>query len=130
MASFRLYPLSQFESGQTSIKRPRELTYFSYDEQKKLHPQSLESLRYYYPPFIEAPGTSTPGVSLSSGFEDWVKADDSIDGHLDALLETVQAHERQLMEDGVTPVEDVRTKADLVTWRGMMTKASRSANCT
>lgn len=120
--SFALFPLSRFESGRTSIKRPREFTYFSYDDKKQLHPQSLVSLRYYYPPFIAAPGTSTPGISLSNGYEKWIKADDSADGHLDALLETVQAYEVQLMNDGMTPILDVKKAADFVTWRGMMTK--------
>lgn len=122
MSTFSLHPISQFESAQTSIKRPREFTYFSYDAEKNLHPQSLASLRYYYPPFIQAPGTSSPGISLSNGFQSWVKADQSIDGHLDALCATLQSHEEKLMADGSRPVEDVRTKADIITWRGMMTK--------
>ena len=122
MATFNIHPLSQFESGQTSIKRPRELTFFSYDDKKQLHTQSLASLRYYYPPFIQAPGTSTPGVSLSNGFRDWIKADDSADGHLDALLQTIQAHEQRLNDERGEPAEDTKVKADVVTWRGMMTK--------
>lgn len=132
MATFSLYPLSRFESGQTSIKRPREFTFFSYDDKKQLHPQSLDSLRYYYPPFIQAPGTASPGISLSNGFQGWIKADDSIDGHLDALLETIQAHEERLLNDGLTTPGNVKTKADFVTWRGMMTKVihtSRSWIC-
>ena len=63
-----------------------------------------------------------PPIELSNGFEDWVKSDDSIDKHLDGLLETIQAHEEKLMKNGTKP-EDVKTKADIVTWRGMMTKA-------
>lgn len=125
-ASFPLFPLSRFESGQTSIKRPREFTYFSYDDKKQLHPRSLASLKYYYPPFIATPGTSTPGLSLSNGFEDWIQADSSVDGHLDALLDTIEAHEDKLMGDGETPILDVRKQADFVTWRGMMTKVSTS----
>lgn len=122
MASFNLHPLSQFESGQTSIKRPRELAYFSYDDKKRLHTQSLDSLRYYYPPFIQAPGTSISGMNLSNGFQDWVKADDSVDGHLDSLLETIQTHERRLLDGVNVSGEDSRMKADIITWRGMMTK--------
>lgn len=122
MATFNLFPLSRFESGQTSMKRPREFTYFSYDERKQLHTQSSASLRYYYPPFIQAPGTSAPGVSLTDGLQDWIKTDQSVDGHLDALLETIQAHEQRLIEDGATPVGNIRVKADIVSWRGMLTK--------
>lgn len=119
MATFDLHPLSRFATAQTSIKRPREFTYFSYDSQKRLHPGSLASLRYYYPPFIQSPGTSAPGISLSNGFQDWIRADQSIDGHLDALLETMRVYEEGLMEEGK---EVVRGQADVVTWRGMMTK--------
>ena len=122
MATFNIYPLSRFESGQTSIKRPREFLYFSFDDEHELKPLSDESLRYYYPPFIQSPGASVPPIELSNGFEDWVKSDDSIDKHLDGLLETIQAHEEKLMKNGTKP-EDVKTKADIVTWRGMMTKA-------
>lgn len=119
MATFDLHPLSRFATGQTSIKRPTEFTCFSYDSQKQLHPGSLASLRYYYPPFIQSPGTSALGISLSNGFQDWIKVDQSVDGHLDALLETIQAHEESLMAEGK---DGVRVKADVVTWRGMMTK--------
>lgn len=122
MASFNILPLAQFEGGQTSIKRPREFTFFSYDDNKRLKPLSTESLRYYYPPFIQAPGTAPIGVSLSKGFDNWIKADDTVDGHLDALLATVQAHEEQLLIDGITKIEDIRTRSDFLTWRGMMTK--------
>lgn len=127
MAVFGFSSLAQFESGQTTIKRPRELTYFSFDDRKQLRPQSLESLRYYYPPFFQAPCTfapETPPINLSNGFQDWIKADDSVDGHLDALLETIQAHEEKLIRDGKTPVDEIKTKAEFITWRGMMTKVS------
>lgn len=57
--SFQIYPLSRFEQkGQTSIRRPKEFLYFSFDDQHDLKVLSNESLRYYYPPFIEAPGVS------------------------------------------------------------------------
>ena len=122
MASFQIYPLSRFESGQTSIRRPRQFLQFSFDEEHKLQVFSEDSLRYYYPPFIEAPGVQIPSINLSKGFETWTKADNTVDGHLDALLETIQAHEESLLANGANPAE-VRSKADLVTWRGMMTKA-------
>lgn len=122
MATFPIYPLARFESGQTSIRRPREFLCFSFDENHKIHHFSEDSVRYYYPPFVESPGTQVPPISLSNGFETWIRGDDTIDSHLDGLLETIQAHEERLMNDGTTELEDVRTKADIVTWRGMMTK--------
>lgn len=64
-----------------------------------------------------------PRISLSNGFESWIKSDETFDGHLDALLATIQAHEESLLEAEET---DVKVKADVITWRGMMTKASQS----
>ncbi|KAK5134873.1 hypothetical protein LTR08_005963 [Meristemomyces frigidus] len=86
---------------------------------------STESLTYYYPPVFNAPGTHSPPTNLSAGFDSFVQRDDGINEHLDALLDTLQAHEERLLqvvEDGDGKLEDVRTKADIITWRGMMTK--------
>jgi RAT1-interacting protein len=65
------------------------------------------SIRYYYPP--------TLGADLSKGFDTFDKLDDTADDHLDSLLKTIMALEQK---DG-KPVE-----ADIITWRGMMTKVS------
>jgi hypothetical protein len=65
---------------------------------------------------------SMPPISLSNGFETWVGSDQNFDGHLDSLLATIQAHEESLLEQGGSAAE-VKTKADFITWRGMMTKA-------
>lgn len=123
--TFPIFPLARFEQpGQTSIKRPREFLYFSFDENRDIHLQSEKSLRYYYPPFIETPGVPVPPVSLSEGFESWIRSDESIDHHLDGLLEAIQAHEADLraQRGSGEGEKDVRVKADVITWRGMMTK--------
>jgi hypothetical protein len=52
MASFSIYPLSRFETGQTSIRRPRHFLQFSFNEKHEVQVGSEESLRFYYPPFI------------------------------------------------------------------------------
>ena len=126
MPSFNIHPLSRFESAQTSIKRPREVTFFSFDDRHALKPLSLESLRYYYPPFIQAPGTHMPRVDLSAGFQDWVQIDGSVDGHLDALLETLRFYEKSTPCEGAE-VDELRSE-DIVTWRGMMTKVTPLAS--
>lgn len=116
MATFKIQPLSRFAGASTSIRRPREITYFSYDDNRQLYPLSDQSLQYYYPPIIDAPGESglgRPPIDLSSGFETFKKHDDSVDEHLDSLLETLAAHERNT---------GIRVKSDVVTWRGIMTK--------
>ena len=125
MTTFDFSNLNRFAGSSTSIRRPREFTYFSFDDEHQLHTLSTESLSYYYPPTFNAPGTGNPPIDLSAGFDSFVKRDDSIDEHLDALLDTLQAHEErflQSVQDGEGKIEDVRTKADVVTWRGMMTK--------
>lgn len=57
---------------------------------------------------------------MSRGFETFVKGDDSVDNHLHGLLDTIQAHEESLSADA--KAEDTMVQADIVTWRGMMTK--------
>lgn len=82
----------------------KEITHFSYDDAHKLR-HDYSSLRTYYTPRLDD--------SLSGGFELFVKHDDSVDEHLDGLLEALVELERKTGE---------RVKADIVTWRGMMTK--------
>lgn len=52
-------------------------------------------------------------MDLSNGFKTFDKQDDSKDEHLDSLLKTIMAHEQEVGQ---------RIDANLVTWRGMMTK--------
>ena len=65
-------------------------------------------MRYYYNP--------TLGANLSRGFEDFIKHDDSQAEHLVSLLKTIKAHEEETGK---------KIDANIVTWRGMMTKASK-----
>ncbi|KAI9762318.1 MAG: hypothetical protein M4579_000466 [Chaenotheca gracillima] len=82
----------------------QEITCFSYDDEHKLHLDE-SSLRYYYPPKL--------GANLSDGFETFQKLNETADEHLDSLLATILALEK---ETGVA------CEADVITWRGMMTK--------
>ncbi|KAK6394299.1 hypothetical protein LTR65_001633 [Meristemomyces frigidus] len=130
MATFDFHQLDRFSGSSTSIRRPREFTYFSFDEKHELRPLSTESLSYYHPPVFNAPGTHAPPIDLSAGFDTFVQRDDGIDEHLDALLDTLQAHEEQLLQsvqEDDTKIGDVRTQADVITWRGMMTKILTAA---
>ncbi|KAK6432922.1 decapping endonuclease targeting mRNA [Oleoguttula sp. CCFEE 5521] len=116
MATFVIHPLDRFVVAKTAIKRPREIAYFSYDDEHTLHPLSDKSLSYYYPPFVDVPadgGQQRPRISLSNGFDAFQKHDDSVDEHLVALLDTLASYEER---------EGHVVKADLITWRGMMTK--------
>ncbi|KAF3925883.1 hypothetical protein ABW20_dc0104421 [Dactylellina cionopaga] len=97
---------TKFAGKSSNIKRPREITCFSYDDSHALkHDES--SLRYYYTP--DAQG------DLDRGFETFIKHDDSIDEHLDSLLDSLIELEKK---DGKCATDDV----DFVTWRGMVTK--------
>lgn len=52
---------------------------------------------------------------MSKGFDKFDKHDESVDEHLDGLLTTIAAHEKE---------EGKKIDANVVTWRGMMTKVS------
>lgn len=82
----------------------QEVAFFSYDDEHHFH-QDERSIRYYYPPTI--------GTDLSQGFETFQQADDTKDEHLVSLLRTIVDLEKRT---------GTRCSADIVTWRGMMTK--------
>lgn len=105
--TFPIQPASRFAGSNTSIRRPREIACFSYDDSRQFHLGDV-SLRYYYPPSLPA--------DLNRGFDSFQQLDDSADEHLDALLETIVALERESRR---------KCEADVVTWRGMMTKVRR-----
>ncbi|KAK0940265.1 decapping endonuclease targeting mRNA [Friedmanniomyces endolithicus] len=120
-STFDLTQLDRFAGTFTSIRRPREFTRFSYDDTHTLKPLSAESLSYYYPPVFGAPGLEEHRPDLSVGFKTFRQRDDSVDEHLDGLLDTLQAYEEALLvkvEGGEHEVANVRLKADVVTWRG------------
>lgn len=118
---FNFHDLRRFEnigSTQTAIRRPREITEFSFDDQHICHPRDARSLRYYYPPQTLISGSSDGDINLGEGFEKFEKYDESLkDLHLEPLLETLEAFEKRSGE---------RIEAGFVTWRGMMTKVCDS----
>ncbi|PLN79234.1 HLA class III protein Dom3z [Aspergillus taichungensis] len=102
--TFDIQPIGRFYGSNTTIRRPREITSFSYDDNHEFHLGDL-SLRYYYPPSLPA--------DLNKGFDSFQKLDDAGDEHLDALLESIIALEKETGK---------KCEADVITWRGMMTK--------
>ncbi|KAJ5375376.1 hypothetical protein N7517_007382 [Penicillium concentricum] len=103
-STFNIQPLHRFGGANTSIRRPREIACFSYDDQRRF---SLgdSSMAYYYTPALPA--------DLNKGYETFQKLDDVADEHLDALLDTLVAHEKET---------EKKCDVDIITWRGMMTK--------
>ena len=85
----------------------QEIAYFSYDEKHDFYPDE-RSLRYYHPP--------TLGADLSTGFGSFKELDDTKDDHLDGLLKIIANLEQRTGK---------RCEADIITWRGMMTKVKR-----
>lgn len=120
--AFDVQPINRFAGKSAAIRRPKvkicvlyiaplqmltieqEIAFFSYDENHQFRLDD-SSLRYYYPPRL--------GADLSAGFQTFRQLDDAADDHLDSLLRTIIAHEQKTGQ---------RCEADVVTWRGMMTK--------
>ncbi|GJC93608.1 RAI1 [Colletotrichum higginsianum] len=86
----------------------QEFACFSYDDNHDFH-LGDSSVRYYYTPAL--------GTDLSKGYDSFIKHDDSKPEHLGALLKTIKAHEEEKGE---------KIDAQIVTWRGMMTKIMAS----
>lgn len=103
---FQIQPLHRFKGASASIKRPREVAHFSFDDDHKyVHDDS--GINYFVPPPI--------GADLKEGFDTFRHHEDKVDAHLDAMLKALVETEKK---DG----QKARAKADFVTWRGMMTK--------
>ncbi|KAI6716320.1 RAI1 protein [Diplocarpon mali] len=101
---FEIQPIGRFTGQSAAIKRPKEIACFSYDDKHQFRLDD-SSIRYYYPPVI--------GADLSRGYDTFEKLDDAADEHLDALLKTLISLEQKTGK---------RVEADIITWRGMMTK--------
>jgi RAT1-interacting protein len=103
-ARFSIQPIGRFAGESQPVKRPKEFACFSYDDNHEFHLDD-SSLKYYYTPQL--------GADLSKGFDTFQKLDDTGDDHLDSLLKTIVAHEQETGK---------KIDANVVTWRGMMTK--------
>ncbi|EHK41646.1 hypothetical protein TRIATDRAFT_77806 [Trichoderma atroviride IMI 206040] len=103
-SNFSIEPVMRFSGDSQPVRRPKEFACFSYDENHEYRPDD-SSIKYYYPPQL--------GADLSLGFDTFVKHDDSKAEHLDSLLKTIVSHEQETR---------TRIDANIVTWRGMMTK--------
>ncbi|PVI07687.1 RAI1-domain-containing protein, partial [Periconia macrospinosa] len=101
---FSFQQLDRFKGPSASIKRPREVAHFSYDDNHEYRDDD-SSISYYYPPEI--------GSDLKEGFDTFRHYEDSTDAHLDGLLKALMQKEKR---DGE------KEPVDFVTWRGMMTK--------
>ncbi|KAF2273178.1 RAI1-domain-containing protein [Westerdykella ornata] len=101
---FPIEPLNRFQGTSTTIKRPREIAHFSYNENHEYR-QDESGICYYHIPEM--------GADLCEGFDTFRHYEDKEDPHLDSLLKALVAKEKETGE---------KLEADFVTWRGMMTK--------
>ncbi|KAK5098808.1 decapping endonuclease targeting mRNA [Lithohypha guttulata] len=102
--TFSIHPINKFSNLDAAVRRPREITCFSFDEDHKYR-QDDSSLRYYYAPLLPA--------DLNKGFDSFRNLDDTADDHLDGLLQALIHYEGE---------KKAKLDTDFVTWRGMMTK--------
>lgn len=105
---FPIQPLDRFQGASASIKRPREVAHFSYDDNHEYRDDE-SSVNYYVAPPM--------GADLKEGFDTFRHYEDREDPHLDSLLKALVHKESK--SAGCTKI-----KTDFVTWRGMMTKVS------
>ncbi|KAJ5358527.1 Decapping nuclease rai1 [Penicillium cataractarum] len=103
-ATFDIQPVNRFGGSNTTIRRPKEIACFSYDQDRRFSLGDA-SIAYYYPPSLPA--------DLNIGFDTFQKLNDAADEHLDALLDTIVAMEKETGK---------MCETDIVTWRGMLTK--------
>ncbi|KAF2638959.1 RAI1-domain-containing protein [Massarina eburnea CBS 473.64] len=101
---FSIQPLDRFQGASASIKRPREVTHFSYDDNHEYR-EDDSSISYYHPPRLN--------TDLKEGFSTFHHYEETTNPHLDSLLRALASKERQTGE---------KVDVDFVTWRGMMTK--------
>lgn len=102
---FPVQPVNRFRGASASIKRPREVAHFSYDDNHEYR-EDESGISYYIPPPM--------GADLKEGFETFRHYEDEEDPHLDSLLKALLSKQRR---EGSEKIQ-----GDFVTWRGMMTK--------
>ncbi|KAK9240766.1 RAI1 like PD-XK nuclease-domain-containing protein [Lipomyces kononenkoae] len=103
-------PISSARIRGPAMRQPREITSFSYDDNRRLHFDD-SSLSYFY--LLQDDVTASGGIDLSAGYNVFQKRDDTIDEHLDGLLLTLVHLERTTGK---------KTTGDIITWRGILTK--------
>lgn len=97
-----VYPVGTKSSQPPAMQYPYQLTTFSYSSSRKLE-FSNAAMRYYVEPPL--------GADLSYEYDAWIKRPEER-GRLDGLLEACLRKE----------VRPERARANVVSWRGVMTK--------
>jgi RAT1-interacting protein len=90
------------------LRQPKELLSYSrtFDGD---YVNDDSSLNYYFLPDSDV----DTNIELEAGFSKFKKADESTDGDFDGLLGAIQEYESK---------NDTKVKAEIITWRGILTK--------
>ncbi|KAK7539017.1 hypothetical protein IWX49DRAFT_90833 [Phyllosticta citricarpa] len=96
-------------SSSTDLTPPCEIAYYSLDDEHKYRPDD-SSLSYYWPMNVSE---NARRAGLQTGFDTFRRHDETIDRHLEALLQALQEKEGRTGRI---------TNAELITWRGQLTK--------
>ncbi|CEP09637.1 hypothetical protein [Parasitella parasitica] len=129
LPSFRLEANECYQGSFPVYKQPQEITSYSIDHERRVwfdnremvgytshyvahkHPRSFNHKRrqkYYYPP-------TGMKKDLNIGYDKMIQRDESIPEHIDTLLDALtDANAKQPSDNQIT--------ADIITWRGIMTK--------
>lgn len=107
------FPLSG-RSQKSSLRQPKEIAVYSTNIDGVQTLGSRASMRYFYFPTTDVSSGAAAG-DLNQGFSTFVQRDESVPKHLDELLKAVMWYEQNQNKGK-------RVKADIVTYRGVMTK--------
>ncbi|CAO3635371.1 unnamed protein product [Mucor fragilis] len=105
--SFRLNHTESYQGSFPVYKQPQEITSYSIDHERRVWFDNRE-MKYYYPP-------TSDKKDLNVGYDKMIQRDESIPEHIDTLLDA-------LTNANAKQPDDSQITADIVTWRGIMTK--------
>ncbi|KAI9275589.1 RAI1 like PD-XK nuclease-domain-containing protein [Phascolomyces articulosus] len=108
--SFRVLPAHRYTGRFPEYKQPVEVNSYSIDGDRRVWFDNRE-LKYYAKPQLTP---ATP--SLSYNYDRFIQRDETIPEHIDTLLDALTDAKSK------NEVDNHNTNADIITWRGIMTK--------
>ncbi|CAO3621899.1 unnamed protein product [Cunninghamella blakesleeana] len=109
---FPVYNINRYRGSSPVYKKPVEINSYSIDGNRHVWFDNRE-LKYYYP---------ATGTDLSIGYDQFIQRNDTILEHLDTLLDALTDTRKKTKDDHLI-------KANIVTWRGIMTKILCTPYC-